>query len=441
MRAQERRRAGLHPFPERCDPVRRSPERLAWTVLFASLFVCCALAVGVPTAVLALYNTATVEAGINVRLQAGQMSVWRPTQTDQDPPSVVSLDGYDISEGSAIALSADSAGLLTLMDNTSSPAVPLLTVQLYANTRLRVERARLPRFGASTLGNEYVLQLADGRIQVTAHPAGRNFTLRVTSDQGWALTTAPGMYSFEQVGDALRLQVIEGSLTGTTRDGDMSLNLRSGQRTVVTASSVAGALPPPRSLIRNGEFKAALQPVWQVEALTAQQDAPAGTARIIQEGATRALLLERMGDRLGWGRTGVIQSLDARVDGARDLRLVLDFAILFQELPVCASLGSECPLFVSITWRDTKDGVREWFQGFYAVGTPQIVAGAPVLPDTVLSNPQRKHVKMPLGQRMRWQTENLLPYLPNVQTIESIKIYAEGHAVRAQINAVELLVD
>ena len=414
---------------------------MAWTVLFASLFVCCALAVGVPTAVLALYNTATVEAGINVKLQAGQMSVWRPTQTDRDPPSVVSLDGYNIDEGSTIALSADSAGLLTLMDSTSAPPVPLLTVQLYANTRLRVERARLPRFSASAGGNEYVLQLADGRIQVAAHQAGRKFTLRIASDHGQALTTAPGIYSFERVGGALRLHVVEGNLTATTRNGDMSLNLRSGQRTVVTASSAAGALPPPRNLVHNGEFKAALQPVWQVEALTAQQGAPIGATRIIQEGTNRALLLERMGDQLGWGRTGVVQSLDARVDGARDLRLVLDFAILFQELPVCASLGSECPLFVSITWRDTKDGVREWFQGFYAIGTPQIVAGAPVLPDTILSNPQRKHVRMPLGQRMRWETENLLPYLPNVQTIEYIKIYAEGHAVRTQINAVELLVD
>jgi hypothetical protein len=412
---------------------------LAWTILFASLFVCCALAVGVPTAVLAFYNTATVEAGINVKLQAGQMSVWRPTQTDRDPPSVVSLDGYDIGEGSSIALSADSAGLLTLMDSTSAPPAPVLTVQLYANARLRIERARLPRFSASALGDEYVLRLTGGRIQVVAHEAGRKFTLRVVSDHASALTTEPGTYSFERVGDALQLHVIEGNIIATTRNGEMSLNLLSGQRTVVTASSAAGALPPPRNLIRNGRFKAALQPVWQVEALTAQEGAPVGTARIVEEGATRALLLERMGDGLGWGRTGVVQSLDARVDGARDLRLVLDFAILFQELPVCASVGSECPLFVSITWRDMKEGVREWIQGFYASGTPQIMAEAAVLPDTILTNPQRKHVKMPLGQRMRWETENLLPYLPNIQTIESIKIYAEGHAVRTQINAVELL--
>lgn len=70
-------------------------------------------------------------------------------------------------------------------------------------------------------------------------------------------------------------------------------------------------------------------------------------------------MLERLGTNLGWGRTGIIQTLDARVDGARDLRLVVDFAILLQELPVCASLGSECPLLVAIAWRDDQENSRE----------------------------------------------------------------------------------
>lgn len=419
--------------------MKRSPERTAWIILFASLFTCCALAVGVPAAALAFYNTATVEAGINVKLQAGQMSVWRPMQTDRDPPSVVSLDGYDISEGSLVALSTDSAGLLTLLDNASSPPRPLLTVQLSPNARLRIERARLPRFGASALSDEFVFRLAGGRIQATTHAPDRKFNLRISSDHGSVLISTPGLYSIEHGSDALHVDVVEGSAVVATRSGEMSLNLSSGQRTAVTASSVAGLLPPPRNLVRNGQFQAALQPVWQVEAVAAAPDAPLGAARIVEEGTARALILERMGEGLGWGRTGIMQSLDARVDGGRDLRLVLDFAILFQELPVCASVGSECPLFVSITWRDTKEGVREWIQGFYANGTPQIQPGTPILPDSILTNPQRKHVKMPLGQRMRWESENLYPYLPNVQTIEAIKIYAEGHAVRTQINAVALL--
>ncbi len=407
--------------------------------MFASLFTCCALAIGLPTAVLAFYNTATIEATINARLQAGQMSVWRPTQTDRDPPSVVSLDGYDIGEGSLVALSPDSAGLLTLLDGNSSPPRSLLTVQLYPNARLRVERARQPRFGASALSDEYAFRLIGGRIQFTVPESNRKFNLRVSSEHGNAVIATPGVYVFEQTGDSLWLKVVNGNAAVTTRSGTMSLNLLSGQRTTVTATNVGGVLPSPRNLVRNGRFKAALDPVWQVEVLTAEQGAPAGVARIVEDGETRSLILERVGQGLGWGRTGVVQALDARVDGGRDLRLVLDFAILFQELPVCASVGSECPLFVSITWRDTKEGVREWIQGFYASGTPQIDPAGTILPDSILTNPQRKHVKMPLGQRVHWETENLFPYLPNVQTIESIKIYAEGHAVRTQINAVELL--
>jgi hypothetical protein len=418
--------------------VKRSPERTAWIVLFASLFTCCALAVGVPAAALAFYNTATVEAGINVKLQAGQMSVWRPTQTDRDPPSVVSLDGYDISEGSLVALGADSAGLLTLLDNASSPPRPLLTMQLYPNARLRVERARLPRFSASALGDEFAFRLVGGRVQAAIHAPRRKFNLRFASDHGSVLISTPGLYVVEQLNDALRLDVAEGSAVAVTHGGEMSLNVSSGQHTVVTMSSVAGLMPPPRNLVRNGQFQESLQPLWRVETLTAAPNAPLGTAKIVEDGATRALILERMGEGLGWGRTGIIQTLDARVNNGRDLRLVLDFAILFQELPVCASAGSECPLFVSIAWRDTKGRSREWIQGFYANGTPQIQPGALSLPDSILTNPQRKHIKMPLGQRMRWESENLYLYLPDVETIEAIKLYAEGHAVRTQVNAVAL---
>lgn len=424
------------------NSVKRSPERLAWTILFVSLFICIALAVGVPTAVLAFYNTATVEANINIKLQSGQTSVRRPTQTDRDPPSVVSLEGYDISEGSSVVLSSDSSGLLTFSEGASTGSTALLTVQLYSNTQLRIVRARLPRFPASRLGDEFMFQLKAGRAQISANSGVRKLDLRVFTDNGSTLITTPGIYSFEQNNDATALNVVAGSAVVTTFNGETSLNLYTGQRTLVSASSVAGGLPPLRNLIKNGRFRAALQPAWKIETLVAQANALSGTVRITDAdaaGGDGGLMLERMGDGLGWGRTGVIQPLDARVDGGRELRLALDFAIQFQELPVCAGVGSECPLIVSLTWRDSKEGVREWIQGFYANGTPQIEPGKPTLPDSILTNPQRKHVKTQLGQRIRWETGNLLPYLPDVQTIESVKIYAEGHAVRTQIYSVELL--
>lgn len=420
--------------------MRRSPERTAWIVLFASLFTCCALAVGIPAAALTFYNTATTEATINVRLQAGQMSVWRPNQTDRDPPSVVSLDGYDIGEGSRVALGADSTGLLTLLDHSAPSPRPFLTLQLYPNTRLLIERARLPRFGGSALSSEFAMRLGGGRIQVTAPAMGRKFNLRIWSDHGSTQISMPGLYVIEHLQDGLRLSVVEGQATAMTPSNDMSLNLLSGQRTTVTGSAIAGILPAPRNLIRNGQFTEGIAPDWQVETLAAQPDAPLGTVSIIEDGSSRALLLERMGERLGWGRTGVMQTVNAAVGDSRDLRLVLDFAILYQELPVCASVGSECPLFVSIVWRDSKGGAREWIQGFYAVGTPQMQSGTLILPDAILTNPQRKHIKMPLDQRVHWESENLIPYLPEVQTIEAVKVYAEGHAVRTRINGVALLV-
>jgi hypothetical protein len=421
--------------------VSRSPERIAWAVLSAALLTCCALTVGVPMAGLAFYNSAMTEAGINVQLQAGQMSVWRPNQSESDPPSVVSLDGYDVSGGSLIALSTDSAGLLTAFDRRTEPAQTLFTAQLYANARLRVERVRLPRFPASAAQDEYILYLSEGRIQITLPQTDRKFHLQIASDHAAVWTKTPGSYIVEVNSETLRLHVASGSATVMNGANDLAVNLSAGQRTIATRSSLAGALPPPRNLVRNGQFTPPLQPAWTIETRTGQPDATPGVVRVTEQPAGSALLLERLGTNLGWGRTGIAQTLDARVDGVRDLRLVIEFAILLQELPVCASLGSECPLLVAITWRDDQENSREWIQGFYAAGTPQMSASTALLPDTILANPQRKHVKVPLGQPVRWETDNLLPYLPNVRTIESLKIYAEGHAVQAQVFAVALLVE
>ncbi|MCX7938427.1 MAG: hypothetical protein N2545_03190, partial [Thermoflexales bacterium] len=120
----------------------------------------------------------------------------------------------------------------------------------------------------------------------------------------------------------------------------------------------------------------------------------------------------------------------------RSLQLRIDFRILYQEIPVCGGEGSECPLMVRIDYR-TKDGRDAfWIQGFYASGTPSGTS----LPDYIRSNPQNKHIARRLNApEPPFESGNLLALIPDMQIVKSISIYAEGHAVRTQVNTVELL--
>jgi hypothetical protein len=233
------------------------------------------------------------------------------------------------------------------------------------------------------------------------------------------------------------VNVADGQAVVSTVDGADFLNLFGSQRTVISQTGgIAGILPPARNLIRNGEFQAPLEERdWKIDARVNASSTVSGTATIVGEAANTALLLSRTGGDLGWGRTGVTQIINEDVRDRRSLQLRLNFQILEQQLEVCGYAGSECPLMVRIDYRDNNSENASWTQGFYARGTPT----ENELPDTIRANIQGKHVARRLGVPETFETQNLIELLPEMQTIKAITLYAEGHAVRTQVNSVELL--
>jgi hypothetical protein len=411
--------------------MKRSPERIAWMVLFASLFACCALAVGVPATAYTFVNTATIDASANVKLQAGILKAHSQFETENDA-RVVSLDGRPLSEGSTVIVGPESVGLLTF---GSDPATPFHTFQLYSNARLRINKARLPRFTGAGLGDEFTLSMNDGRMQITAQPPqGRPFTLRIIGDHAITTINTPGSYSIEETETETRVNVAEGQALVSTLNGDQAFTFYGGQRTAVSDNGIAGVLPAFRNLIRNGDFEPPLERDWQVQTLIDPNSAVTGTANIVGMSPNTSLLLRRTGSNLGWGRTAVTQDINEDVRDRRAVQLRVNFSILEQEIPVCGGEGSECPFMVRVDYRNQNGADAYWQQGFYAAGTPSAQ-----LPDYVRSNNQGKHVARRLGVPETFEWENLIDLLPDMQTIKSITLYAEGHSVQTQVNSVELL--
>lgn len=420
--------------------VKRSPQRLAWSILLISFLSCCALTVGVPAGAMSLINNSSYAALINIKLQAGRTIAFSQPATEADA-RVVDQSGRDVDEQSTIIVDGDlpSQAFLTIRES-DTVTTTLVTMQLYSGARVKIERARIPRFSIATSPIEITIKLLSGRVQLQ-HEAtsSRPVRLEVQTEHMSSLLT-PGAYSLEITQDETSLFVRQGAARLTSTAKPETFTIEANQRTIVRRGEgiVPGLYAPPRDLIRDGRFQSALGNIWESISEVYVPGDISGTVRIIGNGANNTLILERPGVGLNWGRTGIRQEILENVSGRTSLQLRVNFSILFQELKVCGGQGSECPLMAKINYRNKEGGTKEWTQGFYADGTPHM----PDLPDFIVQSAdlRTKHIATRLGIAEPFESPNLLETIPDITTINWIQLYAEGHGVQTQINSVELLI-
>jgi hypothetical protein len=411
----------------------RTPERRAWLILLVSLLICCALGVGVPGAALTYINSATTDAIAYVQLQKGILTTFSPFQSESDARAV-GLSSRRFYEGHTVTAGSKTVGALTF--SASENGQTSTKIQLYSFAKLRLERARVPRFVTDAARDDIQLEMLAGRIQVLAQPlSAHNFKIVIRNEHGDVSIEQPGVYSLEMNANELIVEVIEGAATINLQNAREPLTLQPGQRTSASKKFGArGALPKLRDLIRNSHFGSTLTRDWGFAA-QANNNSPKGIVIRSEENGKGFVVFERVGEKLDWGRTVLTQTINEDVSGRPSLRLRLSFSILVQELDVCGGEGTECPLFARIDYQN-KDGSPDyWLQGFYAKGDPV----ATDLPVVVRSNDKGDHVFKPIGSSEIFESENLLIQLPNLKVVKSISIYAEGHALRTRVDSVALL--
>lgn len=413
--------------------MKTSPERTAWIALLLAFFACCALTIGVPSTIISVINTSTVPAGVNVKLQSGLVLVQNPGEK----PGVVTQQGTNLDEGATVEAdqSLPTQALLTV----SAPDAPdaLVSVQLYSGAKVAITRARLPRFNISASGHEVIITLLSGRITAQVQqPANRALRVEVRT----ALASAEldkGNYTFEALSGETRILTRNGAaLVQAFSQPSKTVLLQAGQRTAVrSGDGVAGVLASGVNLLANSQFAPPLAPAWQPYAERANQTDILGVAQSINQSGGTALLIDRSGQGLNWGRTGVRQDINTDVAGRSSLQIRVEFSVLYQELQVCGTRGSECPFMVTIGYRDQSGVDREWSQGFYADGTP-----SEALPDHIADAPDipTKHVKKSLGTREVFESDNLLSRL-NMQSVKYVRLNAEGHGLRTMVYSAELV--
>lgn len=418
--------------------MRQNPERLAWIVLLTSFALCVGLAIAIPLGIrwYLLYSYTSESATLDV--QEGTLLYTCP---GADVPSGIVGQQENLCqerEGIQVSTGPTDQGSLTIRSRETSTAT-VATVQLYRGTRLTVQEAREPRFSFSPEPYRVMMRMESGRIRVSIpFLLARPVLLQVYTPQALVQVTEGNTY-VEVNNQQSQVIVREGQALVVALANQTGLPVNKNERAVVqTGKGAEGPMQAERNLIADSDFREPLDTIWKPYTADPEfSDEPRGTASnvIVERGPV--VDLSRVGT--GHAETGIVQEVNRDIRDFRSLQLRVVLRVLQQDVPVCGSQGTECPVMVRIDYVDEGGGNRSWQQGFY------------YLPDTnpkpnpefcVTCNPRNPHKVTISGVWYPWESQNLFPIFselgPAPATIKSVRIYASGHTYQSQIAEIEL---
>jgi hypothetical protein len=374
-----------------------------------------------------------VAQNVTLEVQRGPLRVTLAGRGEQ-----FAIDGErgDIPERTVVATD-DTAGRLVV--HAPQPDHPIIaTVQLYDDTEVVLSSARSPRFSASRLPHEVTLRVRAGRVRASASNDDSRPTVVEVQTPHAVATLRGGRFTIEVDQETTHITVQEGLAELTSETGP-TIQLDSSQRARATSDGVTGPLPAARDLIVNGDFAAPLERGWASYSKDIQiEGEPGGEVQRTEIEGRPVIVITRRGT--GHAETGVLQRIDTDIRDFSSLQLHLLLRIEEHNVPVCGSLGSECPVMVRIAYEDADGADQEWLQGFYS------------LPDTstpgnpsfcVTCSVRNEHIQVPQGTWYSYDSPNLIPLMSqDGETpilIQSITVYASGHTYQSTVAEVELI--
>lgn len=413
-----------------------SRERLAWAVLLASFLIWLAAMVAVPFSVSAYLQNA--RRALVLSIQANDGTVGLSNGSGQRDAIFVGEAARTMEGPASVLTNVTDTALVSVY--TPDETQVLARLHVYGNSNLELAEATAPRFELSDDAHEIALNLVSGRMRVSLPERnGRSVRLHVQTPQGGEVTLEnTGQYSVETTNAATTVVVLEGR--ANVLAGDQGMALVENQRAVIPVEgSLTGPLSAERNLVRNGSFGDSLSS-WTVQAGTVDL---AGQAQvevdIVEDDGDDILRFHRVGQ--GHADRAIRQTIGHDVTDFTSLELFLTLRIVDQSLGVCGVQGSECPLFVVVTYDDVYGTEQEWQQGFFAVG--EFEAGS--TPDVCVfcAGPYNPHLRVPLDQVYFFESGNLLEQLTqqNIRPrfIKSISLVASGHTFDTHVVDVSLV--
>lgn len=415
--------------------MRSNPERLAWTILLISFAICVGLAVGVPVGIRWLIINLTTPLQAVADVARSDVQVQSPIGQIRTIQAATTPGDSEVREGDVLRLGENAEAVLTVSDPRAGTT--LCQIVLYPNSQLGLITLRAPRFSQSPNAYRLEFRLESGRARINAtFPLTRPVETTLLTPQAQVLLTEPGSYALEVGQGETQVAVIDG--WARVEAQGQSVVLREEQRTQVRANEPPPPQPLPaaRNLIRDGNFS---DPVPNSAWISYTQalKPPPGTAEVVNLGGRNVLRFRRQGE--DHAETGVVQTIEnGDVRGFSTLRLHLLLQLLFQDVPVCGTLGSECPIMMELRYKDEQGTDRSWFQGFYYLDGPDpkycVQCGGI----------QDDHRQVLQGIAVPYDSDNLMEVLarnglPKPARVLWLRIYASGHNFDAAVSEVELL--
>jgi hypothetical protein len=236
------------------------------------------------------------------------------------------------------------------------------------------------------------------------------------------------------------VDVSESEAQVTVREGSAivsaegsSLALGALTRTAVKlGSQPAGILKPERNLVINGNFRLPLEGTWEITHDLQEPSEAQGEVTIVTDGSQRVALFQRVGTY--HAETDLRQVINKDVRDFRTLKLHFVVKIISQDVPVCGTAGTECPMMVRLDYKDDNGTDRSLLQGFYWRLDPNGVN-----PNyNTTSGARVEHIPVPRDFSFTYDSGDLIESLSPSQ-ITAITFYASGHSYTASVAEVELV--
>ncbi len=410
-------------------------ERLGWAFLIIAFAVFLAIAISVPLFIRAYLQNATQL--LPTLVQANQGTVRIDDQTGLMRATLSGEPADTVEPGAEILTDVTATALLTVFPPDSEQI--LSRIQVYGNSTVRLDTLDAPRFKSSSAVNMIELTLEGGRLRLSVpETEGRPFTIIVNTPQGVITIDEAGQYSLEVSNTQTQIAVQSGEAAVSGQE--QLLALTADQRAIIpNESPPTGPLGPERDLIRNGDFNDSFNEwnlfTWNVELA----DQPDGEISVLPIGGEPTLHIKREGE--GHADVRLRQTINQDVTDYESLQLFLTLRIVEQNLDVCGLVGSECPLFIRVNYRDENGISHTWQHGFYGQG--EVVAGS--APDACVSCDvvQSSHQILQLGQVYFYEVDlradlSRQGFLPP-SFIENVAIVSSGHSFEVEILDVALM--
>jgi len=420
--------------------MRQNYERLAWTVLLLSFAACLVLMIGTPLAVQWFVRYSYTGQFVTLDVQEGTLLVTCPSTNVPFPATSRQDDLCQGREYIEITTGPTDQGLLHMRPR-NAVTTTLSSVQIYRGTRLQLVRASTPLLSLlSSEPNQVMLRMESGRIRVTAPPnPGRSLLFQVVTPQALVQLSEGGV-AVEVNNQETQVTIGDGQAFVVAKANRSVVQLERGQRVAVpTGSGVTGAMPAARNLLSGySDFREPLGAAWKVYTLDPQIAGESrGEATNVSVEGRQALDLSRIGQ--GFAETGIKQDINRDIRGFGSLQLRIVLRVLQQDVPLCGTAGTECPVMVRLDYVDDNGEARFWQQGFYYLPDPNNFN--PEFCNTC--NPRNIHIRTVSGVWYSFESDNLIPILTKAGAppvfLKSISIYASGHTYQSQVDEVELV--